>query len=396
MGVAEIAAPPSGTHDVSRRSILVVTRNYPPLTGGMERLMQHSVETLASQFDLTLIGPSGCREFAPKNVTVIECPPAPFPFLAMALLKGWRTTRKAAHDRVLGGSGLVAPVTYLLSKVMKARSVLFVHGLDLVVENPVYQRCFLPFLRRHDRIIANSRNTRSIAIEKGCESSRVRILNPGSTIPPESLLEDTVSIREQLGLPDEKIILFVGRMVRRKGLVEFLEKSWPRIRAAQPDAVLLVAGDSPDSALFQDPRGAKRLVETLEQSGQDAIRFLGAVADDVLWHCYAASDVLVFPLIRVKGDVEGFGMVAIEAAACGTPTVAFPVGGVVDAVADGVSGVLVREGDYAAFADAVVSICRGGPPGPSECRSHAEAFSWENHGRKLLAAIDFDAERPVQ
>lgn len=376
--------------------MLIVTRNYPPLTGGMERLMQHSVETLASRFDLTLIGPSGCRKFAPSNVTVIECPPAPFPFLLMAFLRGWRSSRKTYRDIVLGGSGLVAPVTYCLSRIMKARSLLFVHGLDLVVDNRVYQRCFVPFLRRHDRIIANSQNTRSIAIEKGCEPSRVGILNPGSTIPPESVLQDTVSTREELGLKDNRIILFVGRMVRRKGLAEFLEKSWPRIRAAQPDAVLLVVGDSPDNALLQDPEGAKQLVEMIEQSGQDAIRFLGAVEDDLLWRCYAASDALVFPLIRVKGDVEGFGMVAIEAAACGTPTVAFPVGGVIDAVADGVSGIFVPEGDYEAFADAVVSICKGGPPGPSDCRSHAKRFSWAMHGRKLLATVDFDAELPAQ
>ncbi len=85
-------------------------------------------------------------------------------------------------------------------------------------------------------------------------------------------------------------------------------------------------------------------------------------------------------------------MVAIEAAASGTPTVAFPVGGVIDAVADGVNGLLVPEGDYEAFADAVLSICQGGPPSRSSCRHHAENFSWEAHGQKLLAALDFEAQ----
>jgi len=118
------------------------------------------------------------------------------------------------------------------------------------------------------------------------------------------------------------------------------------------------------------------------------VRFLGAVEDDVLWDCYVAADVLVFPLIRVKGDVEGFGMVAIEAAASGTPTVAFPVGGVVDAVADGLSGSLVSEGDYEAFAAAVVSICAGGPPSSSDCRNHAKKFSWDVHRQKLLSFLD--------
>ena len=107
--------------------------------------MQHSVETLASQFDVTLIGPGGCGDFAPKNVTTIECPPAPFSFLAMASLKGWRLVRKVHFDIVLGGSGLVSPVTWFLSRIAKARSVIFVHGLDLVVDNWVYQKFFVPF-----------------------------------------------------------------------------------------------------------------------------------------------------------------------------------------------------------------------------------------------------------
>jgi len=377
---------------VTRQSILVVTRNYPPLTGGMERLMQHSVATLASRFNVTLIGPKGCGEFAPAGVQTVECPSSPFSFLTLALLRGWRSIRKTSFDIVLGGSGLVAPLTTFLSRIAKARSVVFVHGLDLVVDNWIYQRFFVPFLRRHDLVIANSQNTRKIAIEKGCNPNRIEVLNPGSTIPPESLLHDAASIRAKLGFKDNKIILFVGRMVRRKGLAEFLEQAWPRVIALQPDAILLVVGDSPDDALFQDPQGAKRLVAAIEHAGKDTVRFLGAVEEAVLWNCYAAADALVFPLIRVKGDVEGFGMVAIEAAASGTPTVAFPIGGVVDAVADGINGTLVPEGEYEAFADAVVSICAGGPPSGSACRNHALQFSWDVHGQKLLSALNFDAE----
>jgi len=372
---------------MTRQSILVVTRNYPPLTGGMERLMQHTLETLASRFDVTLIGPTGCGEFVPENVTAIECPPAPSSFLALALLRGWRATRKTPFDIVLGGSGLVAPVTSLLSRLARARPVIFVHGLDLVVENAVYQRIFVPFLRRHNLVIANSRNTREIAVEKGCQPDLVRVLNPGTTIPAASVLDARATIRRNLDLNNNKIILFVGRMVRRKGLTEFLEKTWPQIVAAQTDAVLLVVGESPDNALLNDPEEAQRLTKAIQRCDEDTIRFLGAVADEELWNCYAAADALVFPLIRVVGDVEGFGMVAIEAAACGTPTIAFPVGGVVDAVADGVNGLLVPEGDYSAFTDAVVSICKGGSPNRSVCRGHAEKFSWDSHGKKLLSIL---------
>jgi phosphatidylinositol alpha-1,6-mannosyltransferase len=375
-------------HLVNRQSILVVTRNFPPLTGGMERLMQHCVETLASRFDVTLIGPSGCSEFAPPNVAVIECPASPFGFLTAAILKGMRPARTDSFDLVLGGSGLVAPVTWFLAKIAKARSAVHVHGLDLVVDNFVYQKLFVRYIRRHDCVIANSLNTHDIAIEKGCPEQNLRIVNPGAAIPPQKSADDVAKARDDLGFADKKIVLFVGRMVRRKGLAEFLESAWPKIVANVPTAVLLVAGDKPDDALLKDADGGKRLLRAIDDTSKDTVTFLGTVNDEVLSNCYAAAEALVFPLIRVSGDVEGFGMVAIEAAASGTPTVAFPVGGVVDAVADGVNGVLVKEGDYQGFADAVISICQGGPPGRASCRNHAEKFSWEAHQRKLLAALD--------
>ena len=350
--------------------------------------MQHCVETLASRFNVTLIGPSGCGEFAPNTVTVIECPASPFGFLTMAIVKGIRPAGKHSFDLVLGGSGLVGPVTWFLAKIAKARSAVHVHGLDLVVENLIYQKLFVPFIRRHDVIVANSLNTRDIAIDKGCPEENLRVVNPGATIPPQKSADEVAKARNDLGFADKKIVLFVGRMVRRKGLAEFLESAWPTIVASVPNVMLLVAGDKPDDALLKDADGGKRLLKAIDGTSNDTVTFLGTVGDEVLWNCYAAAETLVFPLIRVSGDVEGFGMVAIEAAASGTPTVAFPVGGVVDAVADGINGVLVSEGDYQAFADAVISICQGGPPDRSSCRNHAETFSWDSHARNLLAALD--------
>jgi len=353
--------------------------------------MEHCVETLAARFDVTLIGPSGCSRFAPNNAAVIECPQSPFGFLISAIFKGMRPARKKSFDLVLGGSGLVGPVTWFLAKIASARSAVHVHGLDLVVENLIYQKMFVPFIRRHDCVVANSLNTRNIAIDKGCPEENLRVVNPGAAIPPQKSADEVAKARNDLGFVDNKIVLFVGRMVRRKGLAEFLESAWPKIVARVPTVMLLVAGDKPDDALLKDADGGKQLLRAIENTSKDTVAFLGTVDDEVLWNCYAAAEALVFPLIRVGGDVEGFGMVAIEAAASGTPTVAFPVGGVVDAVKDGVNGVLVDEGDYQAFADAVISICQGGPPSGSSCRNHAETFSWEAHGKKLLGALGLRA-----
>ena len=115
---------------------------------------------------------------------------------------------------------------------------------------------------------------------------------------------------------------------------------------------------------------------------EQAVKFLGKVDDELLTHSYAAADVLLFPLVETVGDVEGFGLVAIEAAACGTPTVAFAVGGVTDAISEGVSGHLVAPGDYDAFRESVISVLNA-PRRPQLAIDFAEGFAWEHYHKRL-------------
>jgi len=116
------------------------------------------------------------------------------------------------------------------------------------------------------------------------------------------------------------------------------------------------------------------------------IRFLGPVSDEVLTQAYAAARLLVFPVMESAHDVEGFGMVAIEAAAHGVPTVAFAAGGVTDAVAPGISGELVPPGDYRGIAEAILRNVSVEPSVETrdQCRKFAAAFSWERYGEKLV------------
>ena len=378
---------------MTREPILIVTRNFPPLTGGMERLMKHTVEGLTERFDVTLIGPSGSSAYCPGASKVIECPPAPALFLPCAMWKGLLHCLTRRYRYVIGGSGLVAPLTSVLARICRAKSVVHVHGLDLVVDSYVYQKLFVPLIARNSIVIANSQNTRSIAIAKGCSPAQVVVLNPGVEIPDEEQLKDDDLVHQSLELGDSKVVLFVGRIIKRKGLTPFLENAWPTITAAEPGIRLLAVGDSPEQALVHDPGEAAMLKKVLGRDDYaESVRFLGTVDDDWLRRCYALADVLVFPLIEVAGDIEGFGMVAIEAAACGTPTVAFPVGGVQDAVIDGVNGRLVPKQDYPAFAAAVLEMVRTESPVRQRCREHAKAFSWDRHGERLLRVLSSDTE----
>jgi phosphatidylinositol alpha-1,6-mannosyltransferase len=115
-------------------------------------------------------------------------------------------------------------------------------------------------------------------------------------------------------------------------------------------------------------------------------RFLGELAQDdpELGAAYFAADVLVFPVQKRMYDNEGFGMVAIEAAAHGLPTVAFAVGGVTDAVADNVSGRLVAAGDNEAFSRAVIDHLKNTSSlGNGDITTFAAKFAWPRFGQRL-------------
>jgi SAM-dependent methyltransferase len=123
---------------------------------------------------------------------------------------------------------------------------------------------------------------------------------------------------------------------------------------------------------------------------EDNIRILGPCDDATLTSAYFAAHVHVFPVRDVPGNVEGFGMVAIEAAAHSLPTVAFAVGGIPDAVREGRSGYLIPPGDYGRFADRVCALLGSGRDATlrQSAREVAGDFQWERFGGRLTAALD--------
>lgn len=370
---------------VHKIRVLLITRNFPPLTGGMERLMQNMSHGLAEYTELTIIGPRGCAKYTPKDVQVHEAGSSLVPFLVVSLLYALRACRKKKFDLAIGGSGLVAPALLVLRGIFGCKTMIYVHGLDLVVNSWVYQRIFLACLRRLDTIVANSGNTRRIALDRGVPP-RIVVVNPGTSLP-EALDSNTrTNLLKPYDIPFKKIMIFVGRMTQRKGLSRFIECSLPHIIASEPDSGLVIIGDNADQALTKNGERENVLDQVERMQLGSSVLFLGQISDIELQACYASASVQVFPIVDVPGDIEGFGMVAIEAAANGTPTVAFNVGGVADAISKS-NGDLVEPGEYDQFSQAVLGYLRQTHFNSQQCIDHAKQYSWEQFNKKLAKVI---------
>ncbi len=365
-----------------RPRVAVLSRNLPPLTGGMERLSWQVVKTLAEDFEVHVLGPRDSLALLPDGVQGHACQgAAALPYLCEAtLVSVWRALSRTRPDLVLATSGLTAPVARLYAALCRRPYLAMVHGLDLVAESAIYQHLFVPALRGATRVIANSANTARLARARGVPAAALRVIHPGVEWPAP--LADGSAFRRRHGLGARPVMLMVGRQTARKGLVEFVEHGLPAIVQAMPDAVLLVVGGEAQHAIRRENSIAPRLEAAINKRGlQSAVRMLGSLDDAQLAAAYAAADVHVFPLVAVRGDVEGFGMVAVEAAAHGLPTVAFDEGGVRDAVIEGSTGQVLAPGDYAGLVAAVLKEFAGDDLAArrAACRAAAARFAWPAH-----------------
>src|SRR5690554_2872774 len=370
--------------------ILILTRNLPPLVGGMERLNWHMADELSKYADVKVIGPSGSAALKPEQVTITEAPLKPLPlFLLVTLLKAIWLAIRWKPKVILAGSGLTAPIAWLVSKLCGARSAAYLHGFDITVQDKIYQRLWTPVFKRMDHIIVNSTPTKGLAFAAGVPERRITIVYPGVSLPEAPQPEENIKAFKELhGLTGRKILLSVGRLTTRKGLREFVEHALPTIVQAQPDTMLVVIGEAPKNSLGAGIQTVESIQTQAAKSGvAENIKFLGVITDKTLLAtAYEAADVHVFPVRHIPDDPEGFGMVAIEAAAHGLPTVAFATGGVVDAVHHNESGYLAEINNYDEFSQYVLKLLQL-PIETDDIQCFAQGFAWPRLGQKINKSL---------
>jgi D-inositol-3-phosphate glycosyltransferase len=233
-----------------------------------------------------------------------------------------------------------------------------------------------------DRLVANTEEeARQLVHHYGADPRRTLVVPPGVDLDRFSP-GDRAAARRAVGVPaDGLLLLFVGRIQPLKA-PDVLLHAAARMLADDPalrGRLRVHVVGAPSGSGLDAPRQLQELAASLGIS--DLVRFLPPQPPERLAEHYRAADVTVVP-----SHNESFGLVALEAQACGTPVVAAAVGGLRTAVRDGVSGVLVDGHDPAGYAAAVRSVLGRRELLGAGARRHAAQFSWERTADSLVAA----------
>jgi phosphatidylinositol alpha-1,6-mannosyltransferase len=226
-------------------------------------------------------------------------------------------------------------VALCAKQLLRIPYVVFAHGEEIttgVLSRRL--RFVLPLVYRSaSAVVANSENTKKLVVGLGVPEHRVFVLHPSVTVERFRTAEtDAARIRQRHALGDGPVLLTVGRLQKRKGHDRAIE-ALPRLLESFPGLRYVIVGTGEERESLAD------LAERLGVS--DRVVFPGLVPDEDLPGYYGACDLFVMPNRTERSDIEGFGIVFLEAAAAGKPAVAGASGGAGEAVVDGVTGLLV-------------------------------------------------------
>ncbi|GGR94381.1 glycosyl transferase family 1 [Streptomyces aureoverticillatus] len=341
---------------------LIVTNDFPPRPGGIQAFL-HNMALRLDPSEIVVYASTWKRGREGTEATAAFDAEQPYPVVrdpTTMLLPTPRVTRRAVsllreHGCTSVWFGAAAPLGLMAPALRKAgarKLVATTHGHEAGwAQLPASRQLLRRIGESTDTITYLGEYTRSriAAALTPAAAGRMVQLPPGvdeKTFHPDSGGD---AVRARLGLTDRPVIVCVSRLVPRKGQ-DTLILAMPRILAREPDAVLLVVGGGPYEKELRKLAAETRVA--------DSVVFTGAVPWAELPAHYGAGDVFAMPCRTRRGglDVEGLGIVYLEASATGLPVVAGDSGGAPDAVLDGETGWVVRGGSAEDSADRILAL----------------------------------------
>jgi phosphatidylinositol alpha-1,6-mannosyltransferase len=358
------------------RKTLFLTNDFGPRAGGIETFVHGLIERLpkgsvivftssqgdTSSYDATWLENFGVQVIRDRSKMLLPTP--------RVILKVRSVIKNISPDVLVFGAA--APLAIAGKLLPVPRKIALTHGHEVwwakvppfyflmrLIGNSVDHLTYLGEYTKREISKGLSKKARSnmVQIAPGIDTNKFRPV-------------DSSALRAELGLADKEVIVSVGRLVPRKGQDKLI-KALPEILKARPEAHLLFVGSG----------GYRKSLENLivERNLQKYVTFVGRVNYDELTKYICVGDIFAMPSRsrRAGLEVEGLGIVYLEASACGLPVLAGDSGGAPDAVQQGVTGLVVNGLDILAIAEAAIKLLEGDRQAMSKAGREWAVAKWD-------------------
>lgn len=367
---------------------LLLSAVFPPKTGGSGRWFWEIYRRLPREEVVVVAGETPCaEEFDRTHDLQVTRIPLIWDDWGLFSPRGvWNygrafyAARRLVRRHTVGQihCGCLLPegwIARMLKKYTGLPYLCYVHGEEMSAGRASRQLGWM--MRRvlddAQLIIANSRNSANILRDQWhVPPERVEVMHPGVDVDRFTPAGRDTQTRASLGWNDRPVVLTVGRLQRRKGHDEMI-KALAAVRQAIPDVLYTIVGEGEERPYLE------ALVRENKLAGH--VQFLGELDDGRLAACYQQCDLFVLPNRSIGGDIEGFGMVLLEAQACGRPVLAGDSGGTAETMRLPETGRIVDCTGPTKLAEAVVELLGNralcDEMGRAARRWVVERFAWD-------------------
>jgi phosphatidylinositol alpha-1,6-mannosyltransferase len=342
--------------------LLMVASNFPPVIGGIQTYAYELARGLVRRSsELLVVAPrsTGAREYdATSGVPTLRLPSIGDDLALSGVLPLSVVLRRRRFDVAFATHWAPAFALQEAARLAGRTLPVFIaaHGKELLhrplsalpIAQTIYDRVRGQALARARGFFPVSQRTAQLLATAGVRPDGICVVSNGVD-PDQYQPRDASALRAELaGSSAGPVVLSVARLVTRKGLDTAL-RALPAVLRQWPSLTYVILGDGPDYG---------RLAKLAGELGVTPhVRFI-ARATRPLPDYYNACDLFVMPAREEAGDIEGFGLVFLEAGACGKAVIGARAGGVTDAIFDGVTGVLVPPDDPEALVRAMSELLR--------------------------------------
>jgi len=340
------------------KKVLLITLEFPPQVGGVANYLANLCHNLSKGKLIVLASHSPRSYLFDQNQEykiyrrklIIKT----ILFWPRWFLLFWHTCKLVKQEKIEKILvGQVLPVGYpalILWKIFKIPYSVFTYGMDITLplKNKWKKKLLITVLKNAREIICAGSYVQSKIIELGISKEKTIVIYP---CPNERLKmkdeELKIKLIKRYKLENKKILLTVGRLVERKGHDMVIE-ALPQVLKKIPNVVYLIVGNGPNKEKLQ--------VLSSKLQVEDKVIFIGEVTDEKLPVYFDLGDVFIMPSREIDGDIEGFGIVYLEANMFGKPVIGGRGGGVSEAIKDGVSGLLVDPLNVDEIVEAIIKL----------------------------------------